>query len=154
MHCKVVSAKLVTNNAVSARLVSDNVVGVAQQVRAPDCGSGGRGFKSHHPPHSLLFARMAELVDALDLGSSTVRCVGSSPIPRTKILRLGQGELFSLPLTFAASAALSVQAAYCAKGWLGFAADGVLRALLRTCTVNMRASMHRALLFSSLEMPR
>ena len=27
---------------------------------------------------------MAELVDALDLGSSTARCVGSSPIPRTK----------------------------------------------------------------------
>ena len=25
-------------------------VGVAQVVRAPDCGSGGRGFESHHPP--------------------------------------------------------------------------------------------------------
>ena len=28
-----------------------NVVGVAQLVRAPGCGSGGRGFKTHHPPH-------------------------------------------------------------------------------------------------------
>ena len=26
------------------------VVGVAQLVRAPDCGSGGRGFEPHHPP--------------------------------------------------------------------------------------------------------
>ena len=24
---------------------------IAQLVRALDCGSGGRGFKSHHPPH-------------------------------------------------------------------------------------------------------
>ena len=28
------------------------MVGVAQLVRAPDCGSGGRGFKSRHPPLS------------------------------------------------------------------------------------------------------
>ena len=27
------------------------VVAVAQLVRAPDCGSGGRGFKSLQPPH-------------------------------------------------------------------------------------------------------
>ena len=27
------------------------VVGVAQLVRASDCGSEGRGFKSLHPPH-------------------------------------------------------------------------------------------------------
>lgn len=26
------------------------VVGVAQLVRAPDCGSGGRGFETRHPP--------------------------------------------------------------------------------------------------------
>ena len=29
------------------------MVGVAQLVRAPDCGSGGRGFESHHPPHQV-----------------------------------------------------------------------------------------------------
>ena len=28
-----------------------NVVAVAQLVRAPACGAGGRGFKSHQPPH-------------------------------------------------------------------------------------------------------
>ena len=26
------------------------MVGIAQVVRAPDCGSGGRGFESHYPP--------------------------------------------------------------------------------------------------------
>ena len=30
---------------------------VAQVVRAPDCGSGGRGFKSHHSPHFLSSSR-------------------------------------------------------------------------------------------------
>ncbi len=28
----------------------DLVVGVAQLVRAPGCGPGGRGFNSHHSP--------------------------------------------------------------------------------------------------------
>lgn len=29
------------------------MVVVVQLVRTPDCGSGGRGFKSHHPPKKL-----------------------------------------------------------------------------------------------------
>ena len=29
---------------------NSDVVGVAQSVRAPGCGPGGRGFNSHHPP--------------------------------------------------------------------------------------------------------
>ena len=28
--------------------------GVAQLVRAPDCGSGGHGFNSHLPPYALM----------------------------------------------------------------------------------------------------
>ena len=28
------------------------MVGVAQLVRAPGCGPGGRGFKSHHSPNT------------------------------------------------------------------------------------------------------
>ena len=32
------------------------MVGVAQLVRAPDCGSGGRGFETRHSPH-LLFPK-------------------------------------------------------------------------------------------------
>ncbi len=67
----------------AARILKLGVVGVAQLVRALACGAGGRGFKTHHPPQ-VIFARMAELVDAPDLGSGTARCVGSSPIPRTK----------------------------------------------------------------------
>src|SRR5262249_9181156 len=40
----------------SIRLSLDTIemfpaVGVAQLGRAPDCGSGGRGFESLHPPH-------------------------------------------------------------------------------------------------------
>lgn len=27
------------------------MAGVAQSVRAPVCGTGGRGFNSHHSPH-------------------------------------------------------------------------------------------------------
>ena len=33
-------------------LFDSNTVGVAQFGRAPDCGSGGRGFKSHHSPRT------------------------------------------------------------------------------------------------------
>ena len=29
------------------------MVGMAQLVSAPDCGSGGRGFESHYPPFFL-----------------------------------------------------------------------------------------------------
>ncbi len=29
------------------------MVGVAQLVRAPGCGPGGRGFEPHHSPHLL-----------------------------------------------------------------------------------------------------
>ena len=28
---------------------------VAQLVRALDCGSGGRGFESHHSPQALIY---------------------------------------------------------------------------------------------------
>ncbi|CUQ66393.1 protein of unknown function [Candidatus Nitrospira inopinata] len=30
------------------------MVDVAQLVRAPDCGSGGRGFDTRHPPHFVI----------------------------------------------------------------------------------------------------
>ena len=30
------------------------MVAVAQLVRAPDCGSGGRGFETHQPPKKKL----------------------------------------------------------------------------------------------------
>jgi hypothetical protein len=39
------------------------MVGVAQLVRAPDCGSGGRGFETRHPPHTVFSSFTTELVD-------------------------------------------------------------------------------------------
>ncbi len=47
------------------------MVGVAQLVRASGCGSEGRGFDPHHPPHKFLsfFAFVAQLDRAPDFGS-------------------------------------------------------------------------------------
>ena len=47
----------------------------------------GFGFRHHaraSRPHLMLSAGVAELVDALDLGSSDESCGGSSPSARTK----------------------------------------------------------------------
>ncbi len=52
--------------------------------RAPGCGSGGRGFDPHRSPHFIqVFARVAELADALDLGSSGETRESSSLSSRT-----------------------------------------------------------------------
>ena len=74
------------------------MVGIAQLVRAPDCGSGCRGFESHYPPH-MNKARAGALAPALTLcpglptqgcsqvarqGTLTPSLVGSNPtIPAT-----------------------------------------------------------------------
>lgn len=42
------------------------MVGVAQLVRAPVCGTGGRGFETHRPPQ---VAFVAQLDRATDFGS-------------------------------------------------------------------------------------
>ena len=39
----------------------DTLVGMAQLVSAPDCGSGGRGFESHYPP--LFYGSLAQSVE-------------------------------------------------------------------------------------------
>ena len=44
----------------------NDLVGMVQLVKTPGCGPGGREFESHYSPH----AGLAELADALDLGSS------------------------------------------------------------------------------------
>ncbi len=36
------------------------MVGMAQLVSAPDCGSGGRGFESLYPPSSFLVCRLCK----------------------------------------------------------------------------------------------
>ena len=58
-------------NNIYKRFSENDMVAVAQLVRAPDCGSGGRGFNSHQPPQKL--ASVAQLDRALDFGS---RCWG------------------------------------------------------------------------------
>ena len=50
------------------------MVDIAQLVRAPDCGSGGRGFESHYSPH--MYWGVAKSVRQRTL---TPSCVGSSP---------------------------------------------------------------------------
>jgi len=54
---------------------SSSALAVAQLVRAPDCGSGGRGFDSHRSP----ICPDGVMVAALVLGTSVERRVGSSP---------------------------------------------------------------------------
>ena len=47
-----------------------NMVGIAQLVRAPDCGSGGREFDSHYPPH---FDPLAQSVEHLTFNQGVPR---------------------------------------------------------------------------------
>ena len=52
-----------------------NMVGVAQLVRAPGCGPGGRGFKSHHSPISNTGCSVVRLTRMLwehEIGSSNL----------------------------------------------------------------------------------
>ena len=44
------------------------MVGVAQLVRAPGCGPGGRGFKSHHSPNIIGVQRSPVNAPALGAG--------------------------------------------------------------------------------------
>ena len=51
------------------------MVGVAQLVRAPGCGPGGRGFKSHHSPTEISgysVVRLTRLLWEQEIGSSNL----------------------------------------------------------------------------------
>ena len=50
------------------------MVGIAQLVSAPDCGSGGQGFESLYPPSNLMGYRQAVRHSTL-----TAALVGSNP---------------------------------------------------------------------------
>ena len=58
------------------------MVGIAQLVRALDCGSRGRRFDSDYPPH--LYWAVAKSVRH---GTLTAACVGSSPASPAKTLK-------------------------------------------------------------------
>ena len=65
------------------------MVGVAQLVRAPDCGSGGRRFESDHPPHTF-FISILGCRQAVRHSTLTAAFVGSNPAtpaknPRTSV---------------------------------------------------------------------
>ena len=47
-------------NPISFFHVKSVMVGMAQLVSAPDCGSGGRGFESHYPPFCGSLAQLVE----------------------------------------------------------------------------------------------
>ena len=73
-----------------ARRKNRNMVGIAQLVRAPDCGSGCRGFESLYPPHmkaegpELLlrpgpFPQIQGCSQVVRQGTLTPSVAGSSP---------------------------------------------------------------------------
>ena len=107
------SSKFTDKTGLPARNASTKVppcfyrqmAGVAQLVRAPVCGTGGRRCEAGHSPHfsrhgslcgqpvpcGLHAAGVAELVDALDLGSSGENRGGSSPSARTMSMSVASG---------------------------------------------------------------
>lgn len=57
------------------RAKSSYMVGVVQLVRAPDCGSGGRGFEPHLPPE-----------EGNGVKEIWIRFFFVPPIPHSKVL--------------------------------------------------------------------
>ena len=64
-------------------LQARHVVGIAQLVRAPDCGSGGREFESLYSPH-IQGCRQAVRHETL-----TFALAGPNPATPAKVKRLG-----------------------------------------------------------------
>jgi hypothetical protein len=56
---------------------------VAQLVRAPGCGSGGRGFETHHPPHQNLDPNNAFLKAYFWFPGLTLDVAGRADCKRT-----------------------------------------------------------------------
>ena len=70
------------------------MVGVAQLVRAPGCGPGGRGFKSHHSPTEISgysVVRLTRLLWEQEIGSSNL----STPTLKSRV-SLTRSEAFLL----------------------------------------------------------
>ena len=75
------------------------MVGVAQLVRAPGCGPGGRGFKSHHSPIKISgysVVRLTRLLWEQEIGSSNLSTptLEKTTFLSIKALSMRQGFLF------------------------------------------------------------
>ena len=62
------------------------MVDIAQLVRAPVCGTGGRGFESHFPPHYVIngYILILGCSQAVRHQTLTLACVCSNPTSPTK----------------------------------------------------------------------
>ena len=70
------------------------MVGVAQLARAPDRGSGGRGFETHYPPHTIEYGPVAQLAEQ---GTLNPKVQGSNPCRSTiQIFERPSGRSFWL----------------------------------------------------------
>lgn len=61
-------------------MASAQTVGVAQLARAPDCGSGGRGFESLHPPQQNPAADLLCQLSRFSFPEDKTRCLRNGPI--------------------------------------------------------------------------
>lgn len=73
------------------------MVGVAQLVRAPDCGSGGRGFETRHSPQRLRI-RITRAGSQMTGGNKQVAPLAprSSPAPVATTFQLRSFRRFSI----------------------------------------------------------
>ena len=52
-----------------------NMVGVAKRPKAPDCGSGIRGFESHHPPQKIRRLLSTDFLTIFTLTGKQYYCI-------------------------------------------------------------------------------
>ena len=68
--------------------IAISMVGVAQLVRAPGCGPGGRGFKSHHSPNPMMKdISKPSWLNWIEHWVSAPAVTGSNPVEGTTSLR-------------------------------------------------------------------
>ena len=79
------------------------MVGVAQLVRAPGCGPGGRGFKSHHSPKYISgysVVRLTRLLWEQEIGSSNLSTPTHLLLMKSPCLATGAQLFLDIPHIF------------------------------------------------------
>ena len=74
------------------------MVGIAQLVRAPDCGSGGPGFESQYPPH-FLYIGLSPSGKAPDFDSGIRRFKSCQPSHKKRLWKAISKAFFVLRYT-------------------------------------------------------